>query len=47
MTTALWLIWEAAHLIGLPVLVGYWFGHRAGRRDEQRKHVDTDMKVGQ
>jgi hypothetical protein len=46
-TTALWLIWEVAHLVGLPVAVGYWWGHRAGRKDEQRKHADSDTRVSQ
>lgn len=34
--TALWLIWQVAHLIGLPMAAGYFVGRWAQRRDDRR-----------
>jgi lipopolysaccharide biosynthesis regulator YciM len=36
MAEALGLIWLFAHALGLPFAVGWWFGRRSARKDQER-----------
>jgi hypothetical protein len=36
MSTALWLAWEALRALGVPLIVGYFFGRYTQRKDYQR-----------
>lgn len=42
MGTALWLIWQVAHLLGLPMAVGYLFGRWTQRKEYEREHADHE-----
>lgn len=43
MGTALWLIWEAARALGIPLAAGYFLGRWAQRRDTARER-DRDRE---
>lgn len=37
MSSALWIVWQVAHLAGLPLMAGYFVGRWAQRSDDRRE----------